>query len=132
MNRFTCPYCHGQLNVHGLVVLSAHADSGERGLVLLSEELGDFTVHLSNNLMGTVSEGDHLHFHCSTCQHSLEYKENPKLARLFKTDEGGNEHTIIFSAIFGEQSTFEISEERTKSFGEHALRYMDPDWYRKA
>ena len=98
---------------------------------MLSEKIGDFTIYLSQNLQREIKEGDKLHFHCPGCEESLEYAENRNLARLFLSEDGGVEHTIIFSTIFGEQSTYQISEERTKSFGEHALRYMDPDWYKK-
>lgn len=96
---------------------------------MLSDQLGDYTAHMSGNLH--FDEGDKVHFHCPACQHSLEYKQNKNLARVIKVDEQGKEHTIIFSALFGEQSTYEISQERTLSYGEGAIRYMDPDWYRK-
>lgn len=129
MNRFLCPYCQAQLNVGGHLVLSAHCENGTKGVVLLSDTLGDFSADRSDNL--NFKEGDHIHFHCPACSHSLEYKENKNLARVLK-EEGGKESTIVFSAIFGEQSTFQISEERTLTFGEHAVRYMDPDWYRKS
>ena len=128
MKIYKCPYCTAQLNIDGRIVLAANDDSSERGLVLLSAELGDFTAHYSENF--SLKSGDKLHFYCPVCQHSLEYKENKNLARILNETDG-EEHTIIFSAIFGEQSTFQINEERTLTFGEHAVRYMDPDWYRK-
>ncbi|MBR9859259.1 hypothetical protein GYB22_00610 [bacterium] len=131
MNKYTCPYCEAQLNAEGFIVLAAHCESGDRGLIFFSDELGNFSVSLTDNLKPLVKEGDKLHFHCSACQETLEYHENNKLARLVKHDEDGSKHAIIFSTIFGEQSTYKISEERTLSFGENALKYMDPDWYRK-
>ena len=129
MNLFLCPYCQAQLNVAGRLVLSAHCESGVKGIVLLSDTLGDYSADMSNNL--NFESGDKIHFHCPACIHSLEYKENKNLARVLKRDEQGTETTVIFSAIFGEQSTYQIDEERTLTFGEHAVRYMDPDWYRK-
>ena len=96
---------------------------------MLSEELGDYTVHHSDNL--NFSEGEKVHFLCPACHHSLEFKENKNLARVIELDERGEEHAIIFSALFGEKSTYRINETRTLTFGEHAVRYMDPDWYRK-
>ncbi len=128
MNRFLCPYCQAQLNVGGHLVLSVHCKNGTKGVVLLSDELGNYSADISDNLK--FNEGDHIHFHCPACSHSLEYKENKNLARVLKEDKGV-ESTIVFSAIFGEQSTYQINEERTLTFGEHALRYTDPDWYRK-
>lgn len=98
-------------------------------MILLSDELGDYTMFISNNLH--INEGDKVHFRCPACHHSLEYKQNKNLVRIMELDKNGNEHTVIFSAIFGEQSTYRISEERTMSYGENAIRYMDPDWYRK-
>ena len=129
VKTFLCPYCQAQLNLNGHIILAGHDDHADKGIFLLSEELGDFNVHVSNNL--NMKQGDKVHFHCPACQHSLEYKQNNNLARIFQIDESGNEHTIIFSAIFGEESTYQISEVRTMTYGENALRYMDPDWYRK-
>ena len=130
MNRYLCPFCQAQLNVHGYLVLTIHCESSEKGVVLLSDNLGDYTAHMSNNIH--LQPGDKAHFHCPACAHSLEYKQNKNLARVIRVDERDRESMVVFSAIFGEQCTYEISEERTLSFGENAVRYMDPDWYRKA
>lgn len=117
-----------QLNVNGQLVLAAQNDRSEKGVVLLSEQLGDYTAHYSPNFAFT--KGDKIHFNCPACAHSLEYKQNKNLARILCDDPQG-QHSVVFSAIFGEESTYQISEERTMSYGEHAFRYMDPEWYKK-
>ncbi len=129
MKRLNCPYCQAQLNLGGYLVLSGTCSNANKGVFLLSEKLGDYTVLVSDNL--TINKGDKVHYQCPACYHSLEYKENKNLARIIQTDEAGVEHTIIFSTLFGEESTYQINEVRTVSFGENAVRYMDPDWYRK-
>lgn len=117
-----------QLNVNGQLVLAAQNDRAEKGVILLSEQLGDYSAHYSDNL--ELNRGDKIHFNCPACAHTLEYKQNKNLARVL-CEDGNGPHTVIFSAIFGENSTYQINEERTLSYGEHAFRYMDPDWYKK-
>ena len=129
MKTFICPYCQAQLNLNGHIVLSAQCENSGKGVILLSDQLGDFTAYISNNLQ--IEPGNKVQLLCPACHHSLEYNQNKNLARILQIDKNGTEHTIVFSAIFGEKSTFQISEERTMSYGENALRYMDPDWYRK-
>lgn len=128
MKECKCPYCMAPLNVNGYIVFAAHKNDDDKGVVLLSDVLGDYTAHYGSNL--SFEPGDKVHYYCPVCQHSLEYKENKNLVRILSEDEHG-QHTIIFSAILGEQCTYKINEERTLTFGEHAVRYMDPDWYRK-
>ena len=62
---------------------------------------------------------------------SLEFERDENMVKIFKVDENGEEHTVIFSAIFGKKLTYLISEERQQSFGEQAQKYLDPEWYLK-
>jgi uncharacterized protein YbaR (Trm112 family) len=129
VNRLVCPYCQAQLNLGGHLILAGTCSENNKGVFLMSDKLGDYSVLYSDNLK--MNQGDKVHFSCPACHHSLEYKENKNLAKIIQVDENKEEHTIIFSTIFGEESTYHINEIRTLTFGENALRYMDPDWYRK-
>ncbi len=128
MKRYICPYCFLQLNANGqLVLIGDFPSDDKKGLVLLSDKLGDYTVHFSSNV--NPEKGDKVHFSCPSCQKSLEYSKNKDLVRVVKIDEEGNEFSVVFSAIFGEHCTYKISEERTLTYGESAIKYQHPEWY---
>ncbi len=127
MNKFLCPHCLVQLNIDGQIILSGHFQSGQRGLILLSEIIGDYTVHFSPDLH--IEKGEKIDFHCPSCQTNLAYHKNPDLVRIIKRDESNQEHMLVFSAIFGEHCTYKVSEERTLTYGECAERYTNPEWY---
>lgn len=129
MESFHCPYCNSQLNIDGYVVLSWHSEDNDNGVVLLSDKLGDYTVKFGSK--AEVKHGQLLDIYCPACHQSLQYTGNKNLIRINRCDSHGDYTTILFSAVLGEHSTFEISEERTLTYGENAVRYMDPHWYQK-
>lgn len=129
MKHYNCPYCHAYLNAQGYIALAVKKPHGNSGVILLSEEIGDYATKLNPKL--DIHEGDLTHFHCPSCTESLHLPSDERLVRILKTDSNGVEHTVIFSAINGERSTYLISDERQLTFGEHALKYMDPEWYLK-
>ena len=116
-----------QLNVNNHVILTGHADSGQKGLILLSEKLGDYNVKLASGF--NLAKGEIVHFHCPGCSKSLDYHRKKDFAWILKHDEEGEEFTIIFSVIFGNHATYKVSEERTISYGEKAIQYVNPEWY---
>ena len=129
MNQYNCPYCTAYLNVNGFVALTIKQKHGNSGIILMSEELGDYSIHLNPNL--NIEPGEKTDFYCPSCSRSLEFKEDQNMVRILKTDENNEQFTVVFSAVFGERSTYQISEERHLSFGEHAMKYLDPTWYQK-
>jgi len=44
-NDFLCPFCRGHLTVNEVVVLSIKSGQQEKGLILLSPEIGNYTNH---------------------------------------------------------------------------------------
>lgn len=130
MTKYLCPYCSIQLNVDSHVILVGHGISGPKGLILLNEKLGDYNVKMPSGF--SLDIGEKIHFHCPGCTKALDYPRNEDFAWILKHDEEGKEFTIIFSVIFGNQVTYKISEERTISYGEKALQYKNPEWYRMA
>ena len=128
MNTYTCPHCHTALNVSGFLVLTAKNPSGAYGLILMSDQLGDYSVHINKDFQ--VEKGERTCFYCPACKGSLSYSKDNNLVRIFMTDsDTGEESTIIFSAIFGENATYQISEKREKSYGEMISKFKDPGWY---
>lgn len=129
MNHYTCPNCSVHLNVDGNIVLSIKTHDGNHGVVLLSDTLGDYSVHHHPALK--LQKGEKTHFYCPSCKGSLDYSKDQNMVRIFMHSDEGEEHTVIFSAIYGDQATFQISEERSKSYGELAHKFQDPEWYLK-
>ena len=129
MNQYNCPYCSSHLNAKGYIVLSFKTDNDTCGIILMSEELGDYTIYFNSEVI--IKKGEKTHFYCPCCSKSLEFEHDKNMVRIFKIDENGEEHTVIFSAIYGDRKTFLLSEERQLSFGEHAMKFLDPKWYLK-
>ena len=127
MKKYKCPFCLVQLNLNGQLILLSHFKSGQKGLVLLSEKIGDYSVYISDDIK--IERGEKAQFLCPSCHKSLEYYKNRNLVRIIKENELGRDFTIIFSAIFGEHCTYKITEERTLTYGETAMRYQNPEWY---
>ena len=127
MKKYTCPYCFVQLNIDGQIVLVAEFSHHQRGLILLSDKLGDYSIKLSPDIY--MEMGDKADFYCPSCHKSLEYAKNKDFVRLVKTNKKGKEFSVVFSAIFGEHCTYKVSEERTLTYGESALKYQNPEWF---
>lgn len=129
MNDYNCPHCKAYLNVNGYVALAVRKNHGHSGVILMSEELGDYTSFLNSNLK--CNEGEITFFHCPCCSKSLQLNKDERLVKILKTNSKNEETIVIFSAICGTKSTYHISEERQKTFGENAMEFIDPEWYLK-
>lgn len=115
---FHCPFCHGQLLVNERIVLSARSDSGQRGLVLLTSDLGDYRAMKHPDFK--VKEGEHVDFFCPICHSNLIVeKVNKKFTRVMML-EAGEEFEVLFSQIAGEKATYVVGEKTFKAYGEDA------------
>lgn len=129
MDSFKCPSCKSTLNVHHYIPMAIRTENDQKGMVLLSSELGDYKVHFSPNLH--VRIGDKIRFHCPTCQENLGHPSNRDLVQIQRTNEYGVDSTVVFSSVYGEHTSFEIKEENLISYGSNALKFTDPEWYLK-
>ncbi len=124
---YLCPYCASHLDANNQITLLARNPSGMRGIISLSAELGDYTVHHNPALV--INDGDMVELSCPVCHHELTDDLHETLSKIIRVDDSHVEQTILFSRIQGERSTFHITEEKTTSYGEHALRYQNPEWF---
>jgi hypothetical protein len=124
---YACPYCSSKLDVDDKLILAAKTDAGQRGLILLSTTLGDYSVTKNDSFH--LTEGELVEISCSVCQHSLADYSHPNLSKLISIDEYGKEHTLLFSSIVGERCTLLKKGEKIITYGEQAMRFQDPDWY---
>ena len=132
-NNYYCPYCKCNMNIDNSLVLGVKSSSGERGIVFLETELGDYsrTTHPEFQL----KEGEGYKFYCPACHATLNKQENPKLVKLHMVDDKGKECEINISNIIGEHCTYKIQDRKVKAYGPDAAtyrKYLDvPAEYRK-
>jgi len=115
---FHCPYCHGQLYINEHVILSARTNSYQRGLVLLTPELGDYRALKHPDF--TIEEGEHVDFFCPICHSNLIVEKLGKSYTRVMMLDVGEEYELMFSQIAGEKATYVIGDKTLKSFGEDA------------
>lgn len=115
---FHCPICHGQLLVNERIVLSARADSGQYGLILLTADLGDYRAIKHPDFK--ILEGEHVDFFCPICHSNLIVEKAGKKFTHVMMLEAGEECEVLFSQIAGEKATYVIGEKSFKAFGNDA------------
>lgn len=119
-----CPKCRNNITVGNKVVLVGKTKNGLKGLVMLNAKLGDFKGEFSDDF--TLVEGNVLKLLCPICHKNLSNSKNKNLAEILYIDENGVESTIMFSQIYGEQSTYRIVGNKIKeTFGEHGDKYIN-------
>ena len=121
MNDFQCPKCHEHLRVGDYIVFNVKNKKKQRGLILLSPQIGNYTSikHPSFEL----EECEYLEFYCPVCQSSLKSDIHENLAQVHMRDENGDYFDVYFSQIIGEHSTYKTSGDAFQMKGEHAGKY---------
>jgi len=124
---YLCQHCRAAINTKSNVVLSAQTKN-EKGLILLHEELGNYTSIHSATL--NVKEGDVVDIFCPVCHEKLNVPDKDTLAKFIRMDEDLNETFIIISRKYGEKVTFKIDNEKNvETYGGKISRFIDPDWF---
>ena len=125
--NYHCPHCNRILNPGTKVVLLIDND-GDRELILLSPDLGDYTVVYPLSFQPKL--GRQYTFSCPVCQTDLTSAANDKLVELdAETDDGGGER-VGFSRVYGERATFVGSgPDHVTLYGDHATRYDVPNFF---
>ncbi len=121
--NYMCPKCKGYLNVGQHVVFSVISKDNKGGIVLLSPELGDYTMvrHPSFNPVA----GEKVSFYCPICHHRLASTKHTNLAKILMVDENNEVFEVLFSEITGEQYTVQVMGSNFKVFGEHSQHYRE-------
>ena len=123
MINFLCPHCQGHLRVSNSIIFLTKTTKGKSGLVLISPELGDYSVKM-HPTYNNFEEGEVVNFICPICYENLDAEEFDKnLAKIVMQEEDGKESTIVFSKIVGEKCTYQITEGNIKSYGKNSTEY---------
>jgi hypothetical protein len=128
--KYICPHCNGAINAKRNIVLAAESkkNRSKKGLVLLHEEIGNYTVAMSYTL--DLNSGDVVEFFCPICHYSLTTPQGDNMAYFTRIDENGDESNIVISRIFGERCTFQIDDsKKVKTYGDSMGKFVDPDWF---
>ena len=128
---YKCPACGASINAKKNIILAARSatDKDNKGLALLHEEIGNYTVAMSSTL--TMNTGDLVDFFCPVCNECLNTDKEQDMARFIRVDETGEESTIFISRQFGERCTFQVDDKKqVKTYGNSVKPYMDPEWFK--
>ncbi len=125
---YLCPHCRGAINAGNNIILSAKVSAKNIGLILLHEELGNYSSDISSSL--TVEKGEVVDLFCPVCHKSLNIPYKDSLAKYIRIDDNCNECYIIISRKYGEKITFKVDENKqVESYGEKLSRFIDPEWF---
>lgn len=122
-NQFICPHCNSYLNVADSVIFAVESENGEKGLLLLHPEIGNYSTQTNPNFK--TEEGKKYEFYCPVCNAELASELNKNLSKVIMRDRQNNEYDVFFSKIAGEKSTYTIIGENVNIFGEDSGNYID-------
>ena len=88
-------------------------------------ELGNYLSKKSDGF--DVGKSELVDFFCPLCNKSIDYKFKINYANLIRVTD--QENQVIFSKIYGHKSTFKVEGKIVTTYGEHALKYADPEWF---
>jgi len=115
---YTCPYCHGILNPSTKIVLRGERGV-HKGLFLFSPKPGNYDAIVPPGF--ELKKDDKVEFSCPICTHTLTSKRDVNLAEIAFSTSAGITGKAAFSRTYGQHSTYFITEEEVKSYGEHAV-----------
>ena len=125
-NRYYCPHCDGLLNP-GTKVIFVIEREANRGLLLLSPELGDYAKVLVESFK--LEPGVIYDFQCPICHHELTSSVNENLVEIFCRYPDGIMARVDFSRVGGENATFIRGPSGLRTFGEHAELYEGVNFF---
>jgi len=123
--KYLCPNCKKVININEDIILIGKNDKSENGIISLHTELGNYSSKRSEDFH--VEKGEMIELFCPLCSESLNYEFKMSYANLIKVED--KEHIVIFSKKYGEKRTFKVEGEKVTTYGEHALKFNDPEWF---
>jgi hypothetical protein len=125
--HYSCPHCTKVLNPGTKVVLLIQ-NNGDHELILLSPELGDYTVVYPLSFEPEL--GKSYTFRCPVCHRDLQSDLNDNLVELEAETIDGRTERVGFSRVYGERATFVGSgPDHVTLYGDHATRYDAPNFF---
>lgn len=129
-SSYICPHCRGVINADNNIILSAKTKNNDVGLVLLHEEIGNYSSICSDSIK--VKEKEIVDFFCPICHESLNVKEDQNFAKYLRIDENLEESCIIISREYGDKITFSVDKNKQiDTYGKKLTKFTNPDWFLK-
>jgi len=124
-NKFVCPSCRTLLNVGNHIVFTAENSKKQKGLLLLSTELGNYQILHDPGF--EYQGGDHVDCYCPVCNYNLGIQDvNEDLAEILMIDKNNDEFKIVFSEIVGKEFTIKIKNNTiVESFGDDSDEFQN-------
>lgn len=122
-SNITCPKCKGFLNVDGNIIFSTKLKNGKTGLILLHEQLGNFTVLKHPKYI--YESGEHVSFFCPLCHTKLKSDTHENLATVQMTGKLDQIFNVYFSEIADEKSTYALIGENMDIYGKDSKQYIN-------
>ena len=93
--------------------------------MMLHAELGNYSSKKSIDF--DLNNQEEVDLFCPLCNQSIDYEQKKGYAKLLRIADA--ESTIIFSKFYGQKRTFHIEGDNITTYGEHAMKYSDPEWF---
>ncbi len=123
MYDFKCPHCGAFLNVSDNIIFTVEKSDGNKGLVLLNAEPGNYEASYHPEF--APEEGDKFTFKCPVCHADLTSDKSENLVKVHMIDENGQDYEIHFSKIKGEKCTYKILGETVEAFGKDKQKHIN-------
>lgn len=128
-NEYLCPKCRSKLRIDNYVVLSVKRSTGERGIIFLNQNLGDYSYVKNSSMI--IEQGEKVDIFCPVCNENLICVPEKNLAKIFMVDTAtDNLVSVLFSLVFGENVTYKVSKSKDESlkveaYGDSAEQGLD-------
>lgn len=124
-NRYLCPKCKVDLKISDHIIFSAKTIKGSKGILLISPELGNYTILHDEQF--NYDTGEHIDLFCPVCQANLAIPNiDEDLAEVLLIDEKNVEYKVIFSEIAGKKCTIKVKDKKIiKAYGDDADEYTN-------
>ncbi|SRR6056297_1071919 len=123
VNDFLCPKCRSYLNIGENVIFTVVSEDGDKGVVMLHQELGNYSVDKHRNF--EIVKGKKYEFFCPACGVELASDVNKNLTHVLMVGKENKEYEVLFSKIAGEKSTYCIVGESVSMYGDDYGNYID-------
>jgi len=124
-NKFFCPHCNANLNPGTKVILVIKSRAGEKGLLMLSAQVGNYSVMLPRK--DFIKCDDQVEVTCPCCGELLHNENDDQFAVLLMTC-GAKMSVVNFSRRYGESATIVIRDDgEVRKYGEDVSRMDVPE-----
>ncbi len=124
--NYSCPDCNAYLRVWKNIIFTIRsADGKKNGLLLLNPDPGNYSVTTHPSM--SFEKGEKIDFLCPVCHSNLAASDiNENLVHIDMQGEDVDTFDVYFSRVFGEETTFMVSDNHIASkYGKDEAYYLN-------